>query len=247
MPSIFPECPSYLSKTCSKLRKSPTKRCVKNNNSNEISESTSKRRKSLQNVNHKNDFSQPSEHDPKFMFASICDKIDISIPSTWSQQKISSNSITVIQFTQWIIKTNDTKFVTVCSKKIILDENMNISIQAMGKEVNVENFGLKTNVIHTIKELEGVIREVNERRICAGYAEVNAVKNVISSVSYRDKEGYLRHKSCPLFLLVEDENDSHKESNKCKFCARLNHKIVEKHTVERNLIMYTLKIRENLK
>lgn len=164
------------------------------------------------------------------MFASICDSTDISIPSSWTQNKISTGLTTVLQFGEWIVKKKDKDFKTASSKKVILDPSMNICILVMDKEIKVEDFGLETNVINSIQELENVIEIVHQRKICIGCAEINADENVLTSFTCRDQEGYLRHKSCPLLLSTEDVNDSEKVNNECKFCIRvrrtLNQKVV---------------------
>lgn len=98
----------------------------------------------------------------------------------------------------------------------------------MGTEINVEEFGFKTNALSTVKELEETIKIVNEQRICTGCAEINAEENIITSFTRRDKEGYLRHRSFSLLLSSEEKHDSQRKIDQCKSCARAKHTLNQK-------------------
>lgn len=125
------------------------------------------------------------------------------------------------------MRKKDTDFETVCTKQVILDSSMKFKIKIMGRNIDTEKFNLKTNEITTINELEEIIKSVNERRVCSGCAKINAEENIINSITTRDKEGYLRHKSCPFILETDEKNYM------CKFCIRVRRTLNKKKRINK--------------
>ena len=239
---MFPGCPAYLSKPAAKKRNSPTKkRKLESVHQNTQAPKRRKKNKDLSASNNftnehnaiNSDNAMPSVYDSQnreLLFSSIFEfQTKIFSPLSWSRQNIYAESIRAIQFTQWIVKKQGIDDIeTVCTKQILIDENMTIRINVMGRRLKFEDFGLKSNVALTVNDIENIIKIVGDRKICSGCAEIGASENIITSFTCRDKEGYLRHTSCPLILPKEISDCSDKTNDKCKFCSRAKHTLNQK-------------------
>lgn len=96
LPSLFSGCPSYLSKTTT-TRKSLKKRSLGIEITDKSSINIKKKCKIDEKIDVTNDFPQ---HNPEFIFATLLQS-DISFPTSWSKQNISSNFGDFLQFTEW--------------------------------------------------------------------------------------------------------------------------------------------------
>ena len=144
----------------------------------------------------------------------------ISVPVSSAKINFSwgKNNDPAITFQKLIGRVGKNGHVeSVCQKEITLDKTTTLLIKVNGVYVDHKEFGIETNELSSVENLEQVIKVIDERKICQSCSEIprSSVNNhLLSSFSYVDKIDSLRHNQCHLLLPL----DLKEQNVSCKAC-----------------------------
>ena len=174
-------------------------------------ESASAIKGNLDNLNNDTDI---FDTEPSNRSADLFDKIfknepSIFVPVSWVNINCSwgKNNDPAITFQKQIGRVGKNGHAeSVCQKEITLDKTITLLIKFNGVYVDHKEFGIETNELSSVENLEQVIKVIDERKIYQGCSEIpraSVNNHLLSSFSYVDKIDCLRHNQCHLLLPLD--------------------------------------------
>lgn len=207
IPSIFPNCPKYLSNSLNP-RKLPLIR-----RSSPKNPKADKKKDPKMNCSFTSDQSKVIgiiDSIEIFSFSKLQENINsIVFPNGWSRHDIPGK---LIMFSFFIVKTKDILIenyvpTPILYKRVCLGFNLNVQCFVMNMSVNTDLFG--SNKLNCSKDLEDILKQFDTSIICKGYKLKE--KLLHSKTTYTDPAGNFRHIMCPLIL---------NQNNDCKYCNK---------------------------
>ena len=116
---------------------------------------------------------------------------------------------------------------SACQKEIILDKTMTLLIKVNGVYVDHKEFGIESNELSSVENLEQIIKVIDERRVCQGSSEITRTsvnEHLLGSFTYRDKIDSLGHNQCRLLLPLDEKV----QNISCKACKSIRDALNEK-------------------
>ncbi|XP_018375241.1 PREDICTED: uncharacterized protein LOC108769007 [Trachymyrmex cornetzi] len=182
-----------------------------------------------------------SDEPSKFSFINLITCATLQIPINWIRRTVTCEAITMESFTNVMCRKIGNSFITVNIKELIVQENLCLKINVMCKPFDVTSFGISSDAISSIEDIEAALIALNLKNICCG-ASTNNVCTHNSSISYIDHFNILRHKQC--IVLLDNEN----QCTHCKrLCQTLKRKKLRLEKQQNKRIRLTLTPRNNEK
>ena len=123
------------------------------------------------------------------------------------------------------VKRKNGQLDSACHKNITIDENMFMAITINSKHIEHTSFGLETNKLQSIEDLQKIIERIDKRQMCQGSTNIEINKtneSLLKTYTYTDNIGILRNNHCPLLLPESADRNNGSTKPKCKFCRKVN-------------------------
>lgn len=181
MPTIFPNCPLYLSSIPRKRRKIERTEVTQNfdqyeNTSSSVSAGTST---ATQEEN---------------LFESIWDmKYVLDFPNqAWTLTRLSEDDKAIV-----LMKTEIISGIPVTRKKIVVLPNMNFKLYFEIYPVNFEVLNINSHVIDSVTDLENLVKNFDEVVSCDGIEDIKTYKSLHMECATKDLlTNRWHHKKC---------------------------------------------------
>lgn len=134
------------------------------------------------------------------------------IPMGWTKNILPLNNAPVIIFNKMICKTIETESQLIVLKEIWITQDMKIQIKALGKQINLNVFGINSEILTSLNVLEDLIKNVETFNICEAYKDIYEAE--YTSIAIRESNNTLRHKKCTIIL---------KNETQCNFCKNISY------------------------
>ncbi|XP_043472994.1 uncharacterized protein LOC122505444 [Leptopilina heterotoma] len=203
IPSIFPNCPSYLTKN-TKKRKSPKKRNfvdeIKNpkrrkifdSSKNQIPEADNDSENILKDINNLNnlkneiletetpaDFDQhESKEEREALFKLLFQNKDsLLLPVSWNRRQSNDGDFEAIELTRVITRRVANKLLFVPSKQIIIYQDLRVEIKIMGNNLDLNSIGFEKECVSSTEDIENLVNRLDEAQIRIGYGSPSSKRN----------------------------------------------------------------------
>ena len=261
IPSVFPNCPSYLT-TTKRKQKCPKKRTPldesakpESNDVKKINVADLEEAKDFVNSNVISNEKTPGPEKPgapeifknlkdsevaerSYLFNSLFISSDsIKMPISWCRRQCYK-SFTCIELMQSTCRLVNGKKKFLTLKQIMVSNNMRIRAEVSGIALPLEKLGLTDTYISSVGELEALIVNFDNFRVCSGCASPDSVTNIENSFEIRDPSGHLRHLKCSLLIPIGTESLSCERCTKGKRTLRKKGIRLQRITEQRRLIFH---------
>ncbi|XP_033220669.1 uncharacterized protein LOC117175173 [Belonocnema kinseyi] len=93
----------------------------------------------------------------------------VSFPLGWIRNIVQTGELRVVVFTQMIVRRENGSTNTICVKKVVVDDEMNITVFLSDREIKKSEIGLTDNPISSINEIEGILSVMHALKICPDF------------------------------------------------------------------------------
>ena len=232
VPTIFPNCPKYLTKD-KKKRKSPKKRQSPKTRSAtlDFSDKQIKKRKILEEISsNKSEIGdscgsvdtgsvepennlieeEKQKRDRLTLFSLVfTEKHIVKIPTAWQRRDSDDGDTPAIEFTQSTSRKIKDEIRFISSKQLVFYHDMQVHAEVLGLKLDLEKIGFTGKYVSSIQELERLIEMFDNVKVCSGCALPNSIAKVETSFAIEDISKCLRHLNCSLVL---------PKNSKCSCC-----------------------------
>ncbi|XP_033228684.1 uncharacterized protein LOC117180346 [Belonocnema kinseyi] len=165
-----------------------------------------------------------------------CNEKSVVRPFGWCRQNMKYDGKRMVHFCQFIPRMDKGVVQPVCTKQVLVDENLKTSILIMRQQIDKDNSAARQEPLQNIEDLEKLLKLVSSWRLCPGLSLTGSDEIQVSSAQassvHQDKEGLWRSVECAMFLPEGTRNGS------CEKC-RLIKKVIARR-------MLRLKVRSQL-
>lgn len=154
-----------------------------------------------------------------------CNEKSVVLPFGWCRQNMKYDGKRMVHFCQFIPRMENGVIQPVCTKQVLVDENLEASILIMRQHIDKENSDVRQEPLQDIEDLEKLLKLASSWRLCPGLSMTNNDEIQVSSAQassvHKDKEGLWRSVQCSMFLPGSSRNGS------CENC-RLIKKVISR-------------------
>lgn len=158
-------------------------------------------------------------------FKNIWDDV-LMLPNSWIKNTITQGDKNFVIFSTMTFKDTNDKLYGILLKEVIVDENLKIQINILGKSIDAQEHNIGS-VVNSIEMLQNIIFDIHSMKICQGCLLPEDLRSMQCNVIETDCTNIVRHKKCSLLSI----------NTQCTFCTAVKRTLIRrKQRINTNIV-----------